>query len=193
MKLPSFCETVMNNAHPASERNDLMTDGKVTRMIQILVGSILTLVTVDKKLSLHLTDFVSKDFRHKFSFFNKFIQTTHPLIKAKSDKHDESFLSISLNHVTIIVYNCMPFLKIYFKTSPWWCPRETSNLYTLSLLVGYHSVRTPLPLPAGAIELPTKFSERGDMTYRISVFRVGLLGKRGLLFGWWWEGVVVFT
>ena len=47
MKLPSFCETVMNNAHPASERNDLMTDGKVTRMIQILVGSILTLVTVD--------------------------------------------------------------------------------------------------------------------------------------------------
>ena len=60
--------------------------------------------------------------------------------------------------------------------------------------MGYHSVRTPLPLPAGAIELPIKFSERGDMTYRISVFRVGLLGKRGLLFGWWWwEGVVVFT
>ena len=101
MKLPSFCETVMNNAHPASERNDLMTDGKVTRMIQILVGSILTLVTVDK-----------------FSFFNKFTQTTHPFTKAKSDKRDESFLSISLNHVTIIVYNYMPFLKIYFKTSP---------------------------------------------------------------------------
>ena len=118
MKVPSFCETVMNNAHPASERNDLMTDGKVTRMIQILVGSILTLVTVDKKLSLHLTHFVSKDFRHKFSFFNKFTQTTHPFIKAKSEKRDESFLSISLNHVTIIVYNYMPFLKIYFKTSP---------------------------------------------------------------------------
>ena len=80
------------------------------------------------------------------------------------------------------VYNCMPFLKNVFKTSPWWCPRETSNLYTLtlSLLVGYHSVHpsTPFCWRRRGIEPPTKFSERGDLTYR----------KEGVAFyKIWWE------
>ena len=45
-------------------------------------------------------------------------------------------------------------------------------------------VCTPLPLSArkGVIEPPTKFSEEWHVTYRISIFRGGLLGKESGLF-----------
>ena len=50
----------------------------------------------------------------------------------------------------------------------------------------------------GGIEPPIKFSERGDLTYRISIFRRGLLGKEGVAFfflggGGGGVGVAVFT
>ena len=53
-------------------------------------------------------------------------------------------------------------------------------------------VCTPLPFfyLGGGIEPPTKFSERGHLTYRISIFRGGLLGKKGWLFFWGGEGGV---
>ena len=43
----------------------------------------------------------------------------------------------------------------------------------------------------GEVELPIKFSEWGDLTYIISIFGGGLLGKTGVWGGC--EGVAVFT
>ena len=40
----------------------------------------------------------------------------------------------------------------------------------------------------GGIEPPIKFSERGDLTYRISIFRRGLLGTEGVAFFFWGGG-----
>ena len=64
----------------------------------------------------------------------------------------------------------MLFLENAFKTFPWWCPKETSKFYTLRLLMGYHSVRPPLPfrlfLLGEGVEPSSNFSKkRGDLTW----------------------------
>ena len=69
------------------------------------------------------------------------------------------------------------------------------QIYTHSFYQWVTIVCTALSLSAGeeGIEPPTKFSEKRHMTYRISIFRWGLLGKSGGLSVGWWEGVAVFT
>ena len=69
------------------------------------------------------------------------------------------------------------------------------QIYTHSFYQWVTIVCSTLSLYAGkeGIEPPTKFSEKWHVTYRISIFRGGLLGKSGGLFVEWWEGVAVFT
>ena len=57
--------------------------------------------------------------------------------------------------------------------------------YTHSVYQWVTIVYTHLPLSAGekGIEPPTKYSEKWHLTYRISIFREGLLGKREGFFG----------
>ena len=65
------------------------------------------------------------------------------------------------------------------------------NKSFLQILNAYYpQLAHPPFLQRGEVEPPTKFSKRGGALDRISTFRGGLLGKRGVTF---FRGVAIFT